>query len=130
MDMKEEKTIADKKAAVLELVELGKKKGVLSFKEIEEAVSDLDFEVKDMEKLYENLENMGIELVKDMEKELEEIQTSEEEIDISVPEGIGLDDPVRMYLKDIGKVPLLSADEEMMYAERMHLGDEEAKKNR
>ena len=127
MDIKE-KTIADKKAAMLELVEHGKKNGVLSFKEIEEALTEFDIDVKDIEKFYESLEAMGIELVKDMEKELQEIQTSEEEIDISVPEGIGLDDPVRMYLKDIGKVPLLSAEEEVYYAERMHSGDEVAKK--
>ena len=128
MDIKEEKKITDKKTVMLELVELGKKNGVLSFKEIEEALAEFDIDVKDVEKFYESLEAMGIELVKDMEKELQEIQTSEEEIDISVPEGIGLDDPVRMYLKDIGKVPLLSAEEEVYYAERMHEGDEEAKK--
>ncbi len=128
MDKKEEKTLNDKKTAVLELVELGKKKGILSYKEIEETLSEFELDVKDIEKLYENLEAMGIELVKDFDKELQEIQTNEEEIDISVPEGIGLDDPVRMYLKDIGKVPLLTAEEEIRYAELMHEGDEVAKK--
>ncbi len=128
MDKKEEKNLNDKKTAVLELVELGKKKGILSYKEIEETLSEFDLDVKDIEKLYENLEAMGIELVKDFDKELQEIQTNEEEIDISVPEGIGLDDPVRMYLKDIGKVPLLTAEEEIRYAELMHEGDEVAKK--
>ncbi|MBQ8587930.1 MAG: RNA polymerase sigma factor RpoD [Clostridia bacterium] len=128
MIVDKKKNITDKKAAVLELVELGKKKGVLSFKEIENALGEFALEVKDIEKVYKNLEAMGIEIVEDMDKELQEIQTNEEEIDISVPEGIGLDDPVRMYLKDIGKVPLLSAEEEIYYAERMHVGDEIAKK--
>ena len=76
MDIKEEKKITDKKTAMLELVELGKKNGVLSFKEIEEALTEFDIDVKDVEKFYESLEAMGIELVKDMEKELQEIQTS------------------------------------------------------
>jgi len=126
--MKEEKNIADKKTIIMDLVELGKKKGVLSYKEIEDALAELELELKDIEKVYENLESLGIELVKDLDKELEEIQANEEEIDLTVPEGIGLDDPVRMYLKEIGKVPLLSADEEIRLAELMHEGDERAKK--
>jgi len=127
METREEKKVNDKSTAVAELIEVGKKKGVLSFKEVEDALKEFNLEVKDIELVYDSIEAAGIELVKDMDKELEEIQNSEEEIDISVPEGIGLDDPVRMYLKDIGKVPLLSAEEEVKYAELMHNGDEVAK---
>ncbi len=117
-----------KKAAIRELVEAGQKKGVLTFKEVIDALSEIDLDAKQIDKIYETLEKMGIELVEDLDKELHEIQTNEEEIDLSVPEGVGLDDPVRMYLKEIGKVPLLSADEEVELAERMANGDEMAKK--
>jgi len=126
--IQEEKIVNDKKTAMLELAERGKKKGVLSYKEIEESIRKFNIEPKDIEMLYESLEAMGIELVRDLDKELEEIKNSEEEIDISIPEGIGLDDPVRMYLKDIGKVPLLTAEEELSYAEKIQTGDESAKK--
>jgi RNA polymerase primary sigma factor len=71
---------------------------------------------------------MGIDIVGDIEAEMEEIQLAEEDIDISIPEGISIDDPVRMYLKEIGKVPLLSADEEIALARRMEKGDSDAKK--
>jgi RNA polymerase primary sigma factor len=117
-----------KKAAIRELVEAGQKKGVLTFKEVIDALSEIDLDAKQIDKIYETLEKMGIELVEDLDKELHEIQSSGEEIDLSIPEGVGLDDPVRMYLKEIGKVPLLSADEEVELAERMANGDEMAKK--
>ena len=119
----------NKKDIIRGLMALGQKKGVLSFKEIMDALSELDLDVKQIEKIYETMEQMGIELVEDFEKELDEIQADgDDEIDLSIPDGIGLDDPVRMYLKEIGKVPLLSADEEIELAERMQNGDEAAKK--
>lgn len=119
----------NKSLIIKKLIETGKKKGVLSYKEIMDTLEKIDLSVRQIEKVYETIEASGIELVEDFDKELEEIQsTGEEEIDISVPEGIGLDDPVRMYLKEIGKVPLLSAQEEIELAERMHDGDERAKK--
>ena len=128
MDMKNGKNIVDRKAVINELIETGKKKGILSYKEISDALSEFNIDVNDIEKVYETLENLGIEVVKDLEKELDEIQSNEEEIDLTIPEGVGLDDPVRMYLKEIGKVPLLSADEEIRLAELMQNGDEHAKK--
>ena len=131
MSTKKETMSADNKSLIIKkLIENGKKKGVLSYKEIMDALMEIDLNEKQIDKIYEAIEAKGIELVEDFDKELEEIQSSqeEEEIDISVPEGIGLDDPVRMYLKEIGKVPLLSAQEEIELAERMHEGDERAKK--
>lgn len=117
-----------RKAILLELIDKGKQKGMLTYKEIMDAFEEIEIEPEQIEKVYETLENMGIDIVGDIEAEMEEIQLTEEDIDISIPEGISIDDPVRMYLKEIGKVPLLSADEEIELAQRMEKGDSDAKK--
>mgnify|MGYP001496419394 FL=1 len=117
-----------RKAILLELIDKGKQKGMLTYKEIMDAFEEIEIEPEQIEKVYETLENLGIDIVGDIEAEMEEIQLTEEDLDISVPEGISIDDPVRMYLKEIGKVPLLSADEEIELAQRMEKGDAEAKK--
>ncbi len=115
--------------AIKDLIELGKKKGVLSYKEIEDALCEFEIASEQMDHVYEELENMGVELVSDLDKELQEIQESgEEKIDLTLPEGISVDDPVRMYLKEIGKVPLLDTAEETVLAQKMLDGDEDAKK--
>ena len=124
----EEMSANSKTELVAELVNLGKKNGVLSYKDIMNKLQDVHLDANQMEKIYEILESSGIEVVENLEQELDEIQANEEEIDLTIPEGVGLDDPVRMYLKEIGKVPLLSAQEEIELAERMHEGDEDAKK--
>ena len=116
-----------KKVILKELVDRGKAKGLLTYKEVLDAFEEVELESDQVEKIYETIENMGIDLVGDIEAEISEIQLSEEDLDLSVPEGISIDDPVRMYLKEIGKVPLLSADEEVQLARRIERGDNIAK---
>ena len=112
-----------------------KKKNVLDYQEIMTYFQDTDFEADRMEKVFEILELKKVDVrMNDVPDEDEDIILDDEDemdiekIDLSVPDGIGLDDPVRMYLKEIGKVPLLSADEEIEYAKRMEDGAEDAKK--
>ncbi len=118
----------NRKLILKELVEKGKSKGMLTYKEIIDAFEEIELEPEQVEKIYETIENMGIDIIGDIESEMEDIQLNEEDLDISIPEGISIDDPVRMYLKEIGKVPLLSADEEIELAKRMEDGDNEAKR--
>jgi RNA polymerase primary sigma factor len=120
--------VDNRKVILKELVEKGKSKGMLTYKEIMDAFEEIELEPEQIEKIYETVENMGIDVVGDIDAELDDIQITEEEIDISLPEGISVDDPVRMYLKEIGKVPLLTADEEIELAQRMEKGDSEAKR--
>ena len=119
----------NKKVIIKELIEKGKQKGMLTEKEIENVLSELDVDAEQIEKIHDNFEALGIDIVGDIDQEIQKIEVPEEDIeDLSVPEGINVDDHVRMYLKEIGKVPLLSPAEELEYAKRMADGDEVAKK--
>ena len=129
---------------LVELLELAKKKkNVLEYKEISDFFKDSPLEVDQMEKVFDFLEasgvdvlriteNSGDELLLDNDMDMDGMEDEEEveldKIDLSVPEGVSIEDPVRMYLKEIGKVSLLSADEEIELAKRMEKGDEAAKK--
>ena len=125
----------EKKFEVGDLIEKGKAKGSLSSSEIMEAIEDVDYDIEQIEKLYDTLEGMGIEITgyletpefTAIENEVEHFENAEDMEKMLTQEGVAIDDPVRMYLKEIGMVPLLDSDRELVLAERMAQGDRDAK---
>ena len=113
-----------------EIYELGKSKGVMTYDEIINKLSTIDIDPDQFDTVLETLEGMGVEVIRDLNNAPEASASTEneasEDLDLTMPEGISIDDPVRMYLKEIGKVPLLSADEEIDIAMRMERGDDAA----
>ena len=118
----------DKKQVLKELLESGKQKGRLTTKEISDALEELDYDVEQVDKLYDTFEAYNIEIVEDDGGESIAPASNEELESVLRADGISIDDPVKVYLKEIGRVPLLSAEEEVELAIRMSEGDVAAKK--
>ena len=125
-----------KKTDISELLEMGKQNGRLTTKEITDVLEELDFDVEQMDKLYDMIDGSNIEIIEDsddipLDEDLEEVaeEAAPEEVDpTALAENFNIDDPVKVYWKEIGRVPLLTSEEEVRLAERMAEGDVEAKK--
>ena len=130
--------VKDLNEIIKQIVAKAGKKGAITFKEMVEILDKLQLEPEQIKKVYEGLENANIDIIEEVdeieEPDFEDLEQIEEEAKIEdidtldVPDGVNIDDPVRLYLKEIGKIPLLTAEQELEYAKKMMDGDENAKK--
>ncbi len=127
-----------KDEGIKELIEKGKKRGVLTYNEIMDSLQGTELTPEQIDDVYEKLAGLGIEVVQEVTEDEKPLNSSaadndnppeeEVEVDLSIPEGVGIDDPVRMYLKEIGRVSLLTPEQEVDLAKRMEAGEDEAKR--
>ncbi len=121
----------NQREAIEKLIAEGKEKGSLDYNTISKELDAFSFDQEQLDTIFSSFSDLGIDVIGDGVKEMDEsvtpVKSKKKEKEISVPKGIGIDDPVRMYLKEIGKVPLLTADEELELAQRMEAGDAYAK---
>ena len=119
-----------RQAKLNELYEYGKSKGSLTYKDIMDRLMEMDMDPDQLDKVLETLEALGVEVINENEPAptpAAAAEVQEDLSDMSAPEGVSIDDPVRMYLKEIGKVPLLTADEEIEIAKQLESGTDEEK---